>query len=426
MKAASSMILGGNQQYYVKCSISPTLEAQRKRTHLTMKQLLIVFFSIGATLCRVNAAKIDNINNLPDWALGPFVRPANAQPVIKPDTHSVFFCPMRKVPVHWEARHTFNPGAVVKDGKIYVLYRAEDNSSTGGIGSFTSRIGLAVSRDGIHFAKEPKPVLFPAEDNQKDFEWYGGCEDPRLAERPDGTYYLTYTRYGRGYKGGISLGLATSKDLHNWTKLGSPFEGSKYANDQNGIQLKSAAIVHKVQDGRLVAAKIKGKYWMYFGEECVNLASSDDLIHWVPVETSAGKPMAVMKPRPGFMDSKLTEIGPQALLTRKGIVVFYNGKNRDPKNGGDRQLAKGVYTGSQALFDAADPSRLLARLDHPFLKPELAWEKSGQYAQGTTFIEGLVLFEGKWFLYYGAADTFVGVAFCDRVSPERTPKLLNN
>jgi predicted GH43/DUF377 family glycosyl hydrolase len=49
-------------------------------------------------------------------------------------------------------------------------------------------------------------------------------------------------------------------------------------------------------------------------------------------------------------------------------------------------------------------------LDQPFFKPELAWEKTGQYAAGTTFSEGLVLFKGKWFLYYGCADTFVGVA----------------
>ena len=84
----------------------------------------------------------------------------------------------------------------------------------------------------------------------------------------------------------------------------------------------------------------------------------------------------------------------------------------DPKNGGDPDLSKGVYTGGQALFAADDPTKLITRLDHPFIKPELNWEKSGQYAQGTTFIEGLSLFQEKWFLYYGCADTFVGVAVC--------------
>ena len=49
----------------------------------------------------------------------------------------------------------------------------------------------------------------------------------------------------------------------------------------------------------------------------------------------------------------------------------------------------------------------------PFIQPALPWEKTGQYAAGTTFIEGLVLFRGKWFLCYGCADSFVGVAICD-------------
>jgi predicted GH43/DUF377 family glycosyl hydrolase len=44
------------------------------------------------------------------------------------------------------------------------------------------------------------------------------------------------------------------------------------------------------------------------------------------------------------------------------------------------------------------------------LKPEMPYEKTGQYAAGTTFAEGLVFYKGKWFLYYGAADSRVGVA----------------
>jgi predicted GH43/DUF377 family glycosyl hydrolase len=338
-------------------------------------------------------------NALPDWAIGPFTRPADAQPVIKPDTNSVFDCPMRKAPVHWEAMHTFNPAAVVKDGKVYVLYRAEDDSSKGGkggIGAFTSRLGLAVSDDGIHFVKEPKPVFYPAEDDQKDNEWYGGCEDPRLAQGPDGTYYLTYTMYARDIPTkGIRLGIATSKDLHNWTKHGFA-----------GIGKKSAAIVQEIKDGHLVAAKINGKYWMYVGTSFVSLASSDDLIHW-------GNGKKVMTTRKGFADSGLDEVGPLALLTDKGIILFYNGMNNAPNKRGDPQLSAGVYTGMQALFDAKDPSKLIARMDHPYIKPELPWEKSGQYKQGTTFTEGLALFKNQWFLYYGCADTFVGVAMAD-------------
>jgi predicted GH43/DUF377 family glycosyl hydrolase len=44
------------------------------------------------------------------------------------------------------------------------------------------------------------------------------------------------------------------------------------------------------------------------------------------------------------------------------------------------------------------------------LKPSLPHEITGQYAAGTTFSEGLVFFKGKWYLYYGTADSFIGVA----------------
>jgi len=40
----------------------------------------------------------------------------------------------------------------------------------------------------------------------------------------------------------------------------------------------------------------------------------------------------------------------------------------------------------------------------------LPYEKTGQYAAGTTFAEGLVYFHRRWFLYYGCADSLVAVA----------------
>ncbi|RYF48088.1 MAG: hypothetical protein EOO38_10855 [Cytophagaceae bacterium] len=65
------------------------------------------------------------------------------------------------------------------------------------------------------------------------------------------------------------------------------------------------------------------------------------------------------------------------------------------------------------LFSATDPTKLLYRLDKPFLIPEAPFEKSGQYPAGTVFIEGLAYFKNKWFLYYGCADSRVAVAIYD-------------
>ena len=109
-----------------------------------------------------------------DWGLGHFVRPDGVNPAITPRADSVFFCPMRKQQIHWEALHAFNPAAVVRHGKVYVLYRAEDDTGQMQIGMHTSRLGLAESGDGLHFTRLPSPVLYPADDDQKEREWEGG------------------------------------------------------------------------------------------------------------------------------------------------------------------------------------------------------------------------------------------------------------
>src|SRR5260370_42517952 len=73
-----------------------------------------------------------------NWGLGHFVRPDGVNPAIAPRAESVFFCPMRKTQIHWESLHAFNPAAVVRNGKVYVLYRAEDNTGEMRIGIHTS------------------------------------------------------------------------------------------------------------------------------------------------------------------------------------------------------------------------------------------------------------------------------------------------
>jgi len=106
------------------------------------------------------------------------------------------------------------------------------------------------------------------------------------------------------------------------------------------------------------------------------------------------------------------EAGPPALLTRDGIVVIYNAGNSATH--GDSTLPARVYTGGQALFDARNPLKLLARSSAPFIKPTEPYERTGQYTQGTTFVEGLVRFKNRWYLYYGTADSRVAVAVSER------------
>ena len=344
------------------------------------------------------------------WQIGPFTRPENGNPIIAPRAESTFTDPISKAPAHWEALHTFNPAAIVRDGKIYVLYRAEDDSGAMAIGGHTSRLGLAESTDGIHFTRADAPVFFPAKDKQQSHEWPGGVEDPRLVEREDGAYVLTYTQWNRKT---YSVGIASSRDLTHWTKYGPAFltaAGGKYSR----LQYKSAGIVTRIDPdkGRLIAAKIDGKYWMYWGEGAIHLATSPDLIHWTPVEDAQGAPIELLRPRPGHFDSSFPETGPPPVLTDAGIVVLYNGKNAP--DAGDPDLGPNAYAAGEALFDTHDPSHLLAQAEHPDLKPETTYEKTGQYVAGTTFAEGLVYFHDQWFLYYGCADSLVSVVIAPK------------
>ena len=66
-------------------------------------------------------------NYLPAWAFGGFERPEGVNPLITPNVSTSFSCPMREQSVAWECADTFNPAAVEKDGKICILYRAEDD-----------------------------------------------------------------------------------------------------------------------------------------------------------------------------------------------------------------------------------------------------------------------------------------------------------
>lgn len=101
-----------------------------------------------------------------------FVRVNN--PVLGPVKESSFHCPIQEKDVPWEGDHVFNPAAVVKSGSVYLFYRAEDDYGVG-VGNHTSRIGLAVSLDGINFHRHG-PVLYPDHDEQKEHEWPGGVE----------------------------------------------------------------------------------------------------------------------------------------------------------------------------------------------------------------------------------------------------------
>lgn len=328
------------------------------------------------------------------WAMTGFVKADSLNPILQPDSTQQFNCPISKHTLNWEERNVLNPSAVVKDGKVYLLYRAQDRT-------MTSRLGVAVSEDGLHFIKQPQPVFFPTNDSMQTYEWKGGVEDPRVVESEDGTYILTYTSYdGKTAR----LCLATSKDLNTWTKHGLVLSDAKYKN----TWCKSGAIVVRQSGEKMIATKINGQYWMYFGDTDLFMASSDDLIHWTVAENEESKKMiTVLHPRMGYFDSRLVEPGPYALLKEEGVLLIYNGSNA--ANFNDTSMPKFTYSAGQALFHKDRPYQLINRTTTNFIQPDKDYEKIGEVNE-VCFVEGLVYFKKKWFLYYGTADSKIAVA----------------
>lgn len=368
---------------------------------------LIVSCKIDSSKNNALSVEIDN-----KWAFDSFEKVDSLNPILKPSPSQSFDCPISKKSINWEERNVLNPAAIVKGDTVYLFYRAQDKNGT-------SRIGLAKSTDGLHFVKSPQPVFFPDNDAMKVYEWnyrklltnkiteecvncyFDGVEDPRIIEGADNTYIMTYTSYdGKTAR----LCVASSKNLTSWTKHGLAFNNEKYKDKWS----KSGAIVVESVDNKTVAKKIKGKYWMYFGDTDIYMASSTDLIHWEVSENEENKNMiSVLHPRMGYFDSRLVEPGPYALYKDEGILLIYNGSNAANYN--DTTLAKFTYAAGQALFDKKSPHKLIDRTVSHFIHPDKDYEKVGEVNE-VCFVEGLVQFKNQWFLYYGTADSKIAVA----------------
>ncbi len=358
-----------------------------------MRYMLLLFtiYWIGCNSVD-NKTKHANTESL-NWTLDGFVKADEDNPIMAPDNILSFECPVREQILNWEERNVLNPTAVVKDDLVYMIYRAQDNF-------MTSRLGLAVSKDGIHFEKQAAPVFFPENDDMKIFEWPGGVEDPRIVESEEGTYVMTYTSYdGQTAR----LCLATSKDLVSWTKHGLVLSQDKYRDTWS----KAGAIVSRKEGSRIIATRINGKYWMYFGDTDLYIATSEDLIHWEVAEDGEnGRMVSVLHPRKGYFDSRLVEPGPYALIRDEGILLIYNASNAANYN--DPALPKFTYAAGQALYDLENPFKLLDRTDTHFIHPDKDYERVGEVNE-VCFVEGLVYFKNKWFLYYGTADSKIAV-----------------
>lgn len=332
--------------------------------------LLPVLLAIAIAAPRLYGA---NAPSVPAWGFGPFVK--HPKPVLSPTSDSKFQCPVLGKEVRWEEQNVYNPAAVVRDGMVFLFYRADDKNPDLPWGR-TCRIGMAWSEDGTHFTRHPTPVLYPDNDELKNYEWEGGCEDLHIIEDEGGTYYMNYTTWN-GHSDTVAI--ASSRDLFHWKKHGPAFRKAGKIGGRSGV------VVSKLVGDRLIAAIINGKYWMYYTHPCA-LAWSENLIDWTPTGQSVW-------PAGG------REAGAIALLRDDGILLM--------TQGGHPTL--GAWVLRQALIDRQDMKTVLKEQKEPFLWPEYDWEKQG-FIGDTTVANTLVPFQGRWSLYYGAADRVIGLA----------------
>ena len=307
----------------------------------------------------------------------------------------------------WENLVTCNPGVIYDNGTFYMLYRAAGDDE-----DHVIRFGLATSKDGFHFTRESKdPVFGPSADGPD-----SGCvEDPRIVKFGD-SFYITYAyrpyapgRYWTFPHDVVRLpacdgfapkawakslgntGLAMTKDFRSFRRLGRLT--SPVLDDRDVILFPQKvggryAMLHRPKDW------VGASYGV--SEPSIWIKFSDDLLAW------EDKPsQLLLTGRPHSWEEKIGGSTPP-ILTDEGWLVLYHGV----ADGGLAQYSVGAL-----LLDAEDPTKVLARTPEPILEPELSYETAGFY-NGCVFPTGNVVVDGTLYVYYGAADKYVGVATC--------------
>ncbi len=279
----------------------------------------------------------------------------------------------------WEAKGTFNPGAIREGGKTHLLYRALSMNDT-------SVLGYASSRDGIHIdERSSDPVYIPREPfEMRSGGGYSGCEDPRLT-KIDETIHMFYTAVDGANPPRVALTSINRKDFlaqkwSAWTKpkLVSP----------PGIDDKDACVFPE---------KIRGKYVVLHRiQPSIDINFLDDL-EFRDGATLTQHPFIL--PRRGMWDDRKIGLNTVPIKTDSGWLIFYHGVSDDSS----------VYRIGAALLELRDPERVKARSELPLFEPETEYEKVG-IVPNVVFPCGAVVREGKIFIYYGGADRVIGIA----------------
>ncbi len=289
-------------------------------------------------------------------------------------------CPPRVV----DPSSVFNPGAIEQDGKINLMLRVQ----TRGRETF---LVMAESENGFDFRVEPEPIDFLGLDRLPEAPFH--VYDPRLT-RLDGQ---VYTLMAMDMPGECRLGLAVSDDCRGWEFLGL----ASADDNRNGVLFPEKIGGRYV---RLDRPNRKGPSGAMGSRQEICLSTSADLLQWT---TEA----SVATGRPHYWD-ELIGPGPPPVKTRSGWLQVYHGI-------ATHFATSNIYQAGAMLLDLDEPTKVLARTRNNILEPREQWESVGQ-VPNVVFPTGLITPQrdkdgyveenSPFFLYYGAADTCVGLA----------------
>lgn len=270
----------------------------------------------------------------------------------------------------------FNPGILLKDGIVHMLYRATDNDIRD-TKNYISYIGYAKMDTNTHILCDSnKKVIYPTLPEEAK-----GCEDPRIVEF-EGIFYIFYTAYD-----GITarVAIARTNDFLHYEKMGviKHFTWDKdafiFPERINGM----IAYLHRI------SPNIQLDYFEDF-DELLSVNSWEDYEN--RIETST-----IMKSEYFWENQKIGGSVPP-IKTNQGWLLVYHAVDD-----------KFIYRGSVALLDLKNPSKVIARIPYPLLEPKEKYELYGD-VNNVVFPEGAYIFEGELYIYYGAADKYIALS----------------
>jgi predicted GH43/DUF377 family glycosyl hydrolase len=287
----------------------------------------------------------------------------------------------------WEAWQTFNPGVILLENKVHFLYRAIGYDGI-------SRLGYASSEDGFELDERLEEPVFEHKNLDNQFKFYsyfsggslGGVEDPRLTLIED-TIYMLYV--------GFDFWLP---QLHLTSIKKDDFLNKNW-NFKNPINISPPGIVTK--SGVLFPEKINDKYLILYrifpdiwGEFLYDLEFKDKKY----LQGSVW-----FKIRKSYWDSKKIGAGAPPIKTKYGwLLVYYGVDEKDP----------GKYQIGVMILEIENPKKVIVRTEKPIITPTEWFELNG-HKSGVCYPTGCVVKDGKILIYYGAADSYVAVAFTD-------------